>query len=691
VQVTRISGREEISRPFRYDIELVVQRKGLDDGKVKVEDLLARSITLTLVTAAGGERHINGVIAEFAQVGYDERHHIYRAVIRPKLWLLTHSSDCRIFQNVTTPLIVAKVLRTAPIPVMHQLALSKSYEQWEYRVQYDETDFDFVSRLLEHEGIYYYFTHETRDHTLMLADDVAKLTSENGYAEVDYHEGQSHYAEHLTSWGLYDAVQPQSVAGREYDFEQPPNPQESGAAVQTGNTGQLFEYPVATPKLASMAQVLKVRAQQFESARSLFRGSGDAIGLGAGRLFTLKKHIRTDYNKKYLIVATELNVTWPPSQTGPHNSASFSIAVEAVDATVRYRSLRRTPRPKIHGTHTAMVVGPSDKEIWTDKYGRIKIEFPWDRGNGVGGGGGSPEPGPSPSSSSSSSSSASSSAGAQQDDKNIGCWVRVAQSWAGKSWGAQYIPRVGHEVVVSFIDGDPDRPIVIGSVYSPLNMPPYALPDNAMQSGVKTQSAPKGDLGAANELRFEDKKGSEHVYLHAQKDMQVLIENNQTITVGGEKKDKGDRTTTVANDDTHNVKHDHIVNVDNDQKVTVKGKHVTTVEKDEQRTVKGKRTTDVTGDDVATAASYKFTAQKEITFEVGPAKIVMKDGKIEISGVDITIKGNNGITLDGTQTAIKGGATLDLSGKQVTVDGSAKLDVSSSGVASLKGSLTKIG
>jgi type VI secretion system secreted protein VgrG len=192
-------------------------------------------------------------------------------------------------------------------------------------------------------------------------------------------------------------------------------------------------------------------------------------------------------------------------------------------------------------------------------------------------------------------------------------------------------------------------------------------------------------------LRFEDKKGSEHVYLHAQKDMQVLIENNQTITVGGEKKDKGDRTTTVANDDTHNVKHDHIVNVDNDQKVTVKGKHVTTVEKDEQRTVKGKRTTDVTGDDVATAASYKFTAQKEITFEVGPAKIVMKDGKIEISGVDITIKGNNGITLDGTQTAIKGGATLDLSGKQVTVDGSAKLDVSSSGVASLKGSLTKIG
>jgi type VI secretion system secreted protein VgrG len=695
VQVTRLSGREEISRPFRYDIELAVQRNGRDDGKVKVEALLARSITVTLISAVGQERHINGVITEFAQVGFDERHHLYRAVIRPKLWLLTHSADCRIFQDAATTTIVAQVFRTAPIPISHQTALSKTYEPWEYRAQFDETDFDFVSRLLEHEGLYYYFDHGLRDHELMLADDVAKLTSTNGYAEVDYHEGLTHNQEFLSSWGLYDSVQPQNVSGREYDFEQPPNPSEAGSAVQNGNAGKLFEYPVRARKPSTIADILKVRAQQFESARSLFKGAGDAIGLAAGRLFKLKKHVRADFNKQYLIVATELNVSWPAYQTGSSNSATFSIAVEAVDATVHYRPLRRTPRPRIHGTQTAMVVGPSKKEIWTDKYGRIKVEFPWDRGNGSGGGG-DPEPSASPSSSSSSSSSTSTStrsssgASAGNDEKQIGCWVRVAQSWAGKNWGAQYIPRVGQEVVVSFLDGDPDRPIVIGSVYSPQNMPPYALPDNAMQSGVKTQSGPEGDLGAANELRFEDKKGEEHLYLHAQKDMQVLVENNQTITVGGEKKDKGDRITTIANDDTLNVKHDCIVNVDNDRKATVKGKHVTTVEKDEERAVKGKRTTDVSGDDVATAANYTFTAKSSITFEVGPAKIVMKDGKIEISGVDITIKGNNGVTLDGAQTAVKG-VQLDMSGKQVAVDGTAKLDISSSGVASLKGSLTRIG
>jgi type VI secretion system secreted protein VgrG len=259
----------------------------------------------------------------------------------------------------------------------------------------------------------------------------------------------------------------------------------------------------------------------------------------------------------------------------------------------------------------------------------------------------------------------------------------VGQIWAGKNWGAQYIPRVGQEVIVSYLDGDPDNPIVIGSVYNPLHMPPYALPDNAMQSGVKSQSAPGGDRGASNELRFDDKKDAEQIYLHAQKDMQVLIENNQTITVGGEKKDKGDRTTTVANDDTLNVKHDRVVNVDNDLRATIKH--------DETRTVQGKRKTDVTGEDALTAQSYKLKAQQEISFEVGAAKILMKsDGTVEISGVNVTVKGNNSVTIDGGQTAVKG-VQLDMTGKKTTVDGAAQLDLSSTGVASLKGSLTKIG
>jgi type VI secretion system secreted protein VgrG len=315
-----------------------------------------------------------------------------------------------------------------------------------------------------------------------------------------------------------------------------------------------------------------------------------------------------------------------------------------VEADAPYRPQRATPKPLIQGAQTARVVGPQGKEIWTDKYGRVKVQFHWDR--------------------------------LGKSDDSSSCWVRVASSWAGKSWGLYQIPRVGQEVVVSFLEGDPDRPLVIGSVYNAEQMPPYELPANGTRSGAKTRTSADGTADNFNELRFEDKKGSEEIYLHAEKDMQVVIENNQTISVGATKKDKGDRTATVQNDDK--------LSVGNDLTVSVTGKETRTVTKDRATTAKANDSLDVT-------KNYALSAGEQLTLTCGLAKIVLKkDGTVEISGKDVKLSGTMKASVDATQTAISG-TQLDVKGTKTAVQGSGTLDLTSSGIASLKGSLTKIG
>ncbi len=266
---------------------------------------------------------------------------------------------------------------------------------------------------------------------------------------------------------------------------------------------------------------------------------------------------------------------------------------------------------------------------------------------------------------------------AGQSNQDSSCWVRVAQSWAGKNWGAQYVPRVGQEVVVSFLDGDPDHPLIIGSVYNADQMPPYELPANPTQSGVKSRSSKRARPENFNEIRFEDKKGSEEIYIHAEKNMQIVVENNQTITVGADKKDPGDRTTTIKNDDK--------LSVGNDLTTTITGKETRTVEKDRVTTLKANDQTDVTN-------KYTLKAGDQITLEVGQAKIVMKsDGTIEMTGMQMKIKGNSKVEIDGHADAPSPAQQLDVKGTKTAVEGSGMLDLASSGIASLKGSLTKIG
>jgi type VI secretion system secreted protein VgrG len=371
-----------------------------------------------------------------------------------------------------------------------------------------------------------------------------------------------------------------------------------------------------------------VRAERVLAAQCLARGEGDAAGITAGHVFKMKEHPRSDLNRRWFVISSAIDVA-PNADAEAAGDPYVSVRVEAVDASVPYRPERVTPKPVIQGTQTAVVVA-ADKKV--DKYGRVRVRFHWERA-------------------------------AKESPECI--TVRVAQSWAGKGWGAQFLPRVGQEVVVSFLDGDPDRPIVIGSVYNEEHLPPFALPDQAMRSGWRTAS-PNSSKDTFNELRFDDEADKEQIYLHAQKDLQVVVENDQTVTVGTSK--KGNRTATIEGND----------------QLTVKGDGQETVNGNRNATVKGTDTIDVT-------KSLRLVSKEDITLECGAAKIVLKkDGSIEINGVDVKVKGSKGVSVDGTKTEVSG-TDLDIKGTKTAVQGSATLDLTASGVASLKGSLTKIG
>jgi type VI secretion system secreted protein VgrG len=613
-RLAHLAGREQISRPFEYQLLLYGSEAAGADGVLDTDRILGQPLTVTFNgVEGGGARHINGIVTEFAYLGYGQRFHEYRAVLRPSLWLLTRRADCRVFQKKSTPDIFVEVCGHAG-KINFREALSGRYEPWDYRVQYRETDFDFLSRLLEHEGIFYYFEHSPGKHVMVLTDDVGKLKSVSGYDEVPYYPPSSSSAQrerdHLYSWSFSKSFQPAAFASLEYNFETPGAAARAASAVpnrKDSSKFEIFEYPAGARDLTSagVEKLAKVRAEQFQAAQSVARSDGDAAGLGTGQLFKLKGYPHADFNKKYLIISSALDVTVDsgpavgtvrePTRAGP---LQFAIAIESVDAAAPFRPERVTSKPLIQGSQTARVVGPSGKEIWTDKYGRVKVQFHWDR---VG-----------------------------KSDDSSSCWVRVASTWAGKSWGALHVPRVGQEVVVSFLEGDPDRPLVIGSVFNAEQMPPYDLPGSATRSGLKSRSSLNGTAENSNELRFEDKKGSEEVYLHAEKDMLVEVKNNRVATV--KQNDKVDVTK-----------------------------------------------------------QFTLKAGDQITLECGLAKIVLKkDGTVEISGKEVKVKGTLKASIDATQVAISG-TQLDLKGTKTAVQGSGTLDLASSGIASLKGTLTKIG
>lgn len=681
LDLRRLSGTESLGRPFRFELELFS-----DDDHVDLDAVLGLPMGVALEQRGDTPRYFHGHAIRFEHVGLVGRRSVYRATLRPWLWFLTRTADCRIFQNLTAPDIVQKIFRDRGFSDFEN-KLAGTYRQREYCVQYRETDFRFVSRLLEEEGIYYYFRHEAGKHTLVLANGIGGHAAVPGYDTVGYREEDAASGrgdEAIFRWSVARRVRTAAFALTDYDFEKPSSDlSAAGTAARSYPHADLeiFDYPGGYVLANDGSNYAKVRLEEEQARFEQTSGEGNVRGLFAGGLFTLADFPRTDQNREYLIVSAEHEATVPQGDSASAGGgAVYRGKIAAIPSSQQFRPQRETPRAVVKGPQTALVVGPSGEEIWTDKYGRVKVQFPWDRYG--------------------------------TKDENSSCWVRVAQVWAGKTWGGIDIPRIGQEVVVEFLEGDPDRPLVTGRVYNAEQMPPYTLPDNATQSGVKTRSTKSGDGTTFNELRFEDLKGSEQIYFHAEKNFDRVVENNDTLRVGFDKKDKGDqtveifnnqsvsvgtsdaedgsRTVTVFNNDTLTVGVDGCA--DGSQTITVLTNRTETVKNgDETVTIEsGNRTVAVnSGNDVHQVKSGNRTVQvdagnDEVTVKQGNRTVTVTAGSCTIeagTSIELKVGGNSikieqaGITIKGTQIAIQGEAKTQVKGAVTQVNGDGMLQM----------------
>ncbi|MFJ4344274.1 type VI secretion system Vgr family protein [Pseudomonas sp. NPDC089401] len=498
---------EALSTLSEYRIDLCSERADLC-----MDDLLATPLTVSIALANGGQRHFSGLVARFEYTGQQGRLATYHAVVRPWLWLLTRSRDCRIFQQQSVPDIVQAVCARYTVADLDSAGLSASYPALAYCVQYRESDFDFISRLLEQAGIYYFFRSSAGRHTLVLADGYAAHEPAPGCEVLRYQPALAP-GEVIGEWRMSGEVEPGAWVLQDYDFEKP-SASLLVKSVQARDYAQsrheCYDYPGKYHDRQAGESLARQRNQACHASYRRIEGSTAARGLFPGALFTLAEHPRDDQNLQVLVLGARYQLSSdafePARQDAP--AMGLTCTFSAMPSEQDFCPPSRSPKPVVYGPQTARVVGKQGEEVWTDSFGRVKVQFHWDR-EGAG-------------------------------DENSSCWIRVAQGWAGKRWGSLFLPRIGQEVVVSFLEGDPDRPLITGCLYNAEAMPPCALPEQATRSTLRSCSSKGG--GGHNELRFEDRKGAEQVFLHAERNLEQRIKQDALDWVGG------DRHSHVAND-----------------------------------------------------------------------------------------------------------------------------------------------
>lgn len=587
---THLEGFDEVSRCFAFTVGLT--GPALD---VAPEALVGRPVALE-VESAEPRRWIHGLATEFRLIKVEERVASYAVTLRPWLWLLSLTHDCRIFQNLSAVEIVEEVFSKYPQAKVEK-RLQKSYPQREYCVQYDESDLDFVQRLMEAEGMFYFFEYAEDGHTLVLVDAMAKLRPAPGYETVPFHiEGAPARRDRdfVSDWTLAASLRPTAYVHTDYNFETPGlSLLTQSAAEPTAKlfAGEHYGEPGAHPDLARGDGLALIRREELQAANLRVRAAGTARGLASGAIFTLSGHPRDSQNAEHLALRVEYRITDPEHRAGaPGGGETYWVEMIAAPASLPFRPERRTPRPVMRGPQTATVVGPAGQEIFTDRHARVKVQFHWDR--------------------------------LGKRDENSSCFVRVSQSWAGAGWGFIQIPRIGQEVIVDFIEGDPDRPIITGRVYNAAETPPYGLPGNATQSGWKSNSSPGG--GGWNELRFEDKAGAEQVYFQAQKDHQLLVKNDRAKLVQHDQSDRIDNNARhsvgvnldedVGNDKTTKIGVDRRVDIGSNDTEAVGANRSLTVGVDETISI-GSNSTETIG------ANHAQTVALIQTVTVGAARI----------------------------------------------------------------------
>jgi type VI secretion system secreted protein VgrG len=606
--IARLVGREAISEPFEFKLTMHSTK-----GDILASKILRSKATVSIEVGDSGTRYFNGVFRDFVQGGYDvaSRLYTYEGTLVPSLWFLSLGWNCKIFQNMSVPDIVQKVLNDNGVTDF-KVSTTGEFSEREYCVQYRESNLNFVSRLLEEEGISYYFVHADGSHTMMIVDTTlsAPKCLENQVQYSSTSEEGNIAASCVWSIFLRDQVYTPKVTLTDYDFESPSMSLLTVTTSKAGGSEEKFDYPGKYDTQNDGAHYGDARMKELETFATSVRGESNCVSFTSGLQFTLSDHYRSDTNAAYLITSVEHMLAVPRYVAGDAGDFVFQNRFEAIPLTVPFCPLRRARKPVLAGSQTAVVVGASGSEIYCDKYGRVKVQFFWDR---VG-----------------------------DKDEKSSCWVRVSQIWAGKQWGWMTIPRVGQEVVVDFLEGDPDRPLIVGRVYNGDQMPPYALPDNSTQSGIKTRSSSGGGSSNYNEIRFEDKMGSEVITVHAEKDM----------------------TTEVENDDTQTVDHDRTI--------TVKGKHTETITGDTAITIQqGNHSTTLDQGNQSTKVSIgsaSHEAMEQISLKVGQSSIVLTQDGITIKALTISIEGTAELQAKAPMTSVKADGILQLQGSLTTIN-----------------------
>ena len=620
LKLLRFRGREGLSQLFHFEIEAVCE-----DANLKFDDIVGKAAVIG-IAGLEGDRFVHGIVCELEEGIVGDTWTGYRIQFVPRVWRLAQRQNCRIFNdNLTAPDIITKVLDEAGVPsTAYRSSLKANYAAREICVQYNETDWDFCCRLMEEEGIFFFFEHTEKDHVLVLADDrsahapitgpkatLPLLDPSSGVPEEEY-VGRFRFAQKIRSG---------AVATTDYNFKRPSTNLDNAKKGDADDDLEVFEYPGRFDTSDVGKRLVDVRLEEHQSIRRVAVGHSVSPRLIPGSKFTLEKHAREDFNVEWLVTEV-VHQGSEPSVLGA-DAAKISAADEpeytnefrAIKADVLFRPLRVTPRPQIFGTQTAVVVGPENEEIYTDEHGRVRLKFFWDRFS-------------------------------KADDK-ASAWVRVAQTMAGAGWGSVFLPRCGQEVLVSFLDGDPDRPVVVGSVYNADQAPPYTLPDAKSKTVFKSSSV---GADGFNELRFDDEGGEEQVFLYAQKNMDVRVKEDryELIEKSSHTKVAEDHVTLIENERHANVKADDVAEVGGDRHLNVKGKQAIEVTGTHSFVVKGDVAEEFKGNHSEKVAMNYFLkgmgvvieAQSGITLKCGGGSIVIDPSGVTIKGPMMTLDGN---------------------------------------------------
>ncbi|ADP10139.1 Rhs element Vgr protein [Erwinia sp. Ejp617] len=634
----RMSGREALSQSFELSVQLLST-----DARIERRALLGQPITVCIPTQGiMSTRYLNGKITKVSvssQQLSGTRYAVYTLVMEPDLWPLKRDKNLRIFQGQTVPQIVKTLLDEYNVALEDRL--TGSYRSWEYCVQYQESSFNFISRLMELEGIYYYFRHEADGHRLVLMDAEQQHQPFSGYEAIPWHatpSGGITSAEGISGWEFADAVTPGIYSIDDYDFRKPNawmlQARQNPASPQPGAI-DVYDWPGHFVDHDHGEFYVKIRQQVWQVEHQQISATGTALGLAPGYTFAVLKAPFISDNGEYLTTEACYDFEENSYASGGDSSSRHNISVQVIPSDITFRAQPDTPWPRTHGPQTAKVVGPKGESIWTDKYGRIKVKFHWDR--------------------------------LAKGDDTSSCWVRVSSAWAGQGYGGVQIPRVGDEVVVDFINGDPDRPIVTGRVYNEASMPPWALPAAATQMGFMSRSK-DGTPDNANALRFEDKAGHEQIWLHAEKNMDTEVEHCETHDVGV------DRHKTVGRDEKNIVKRNMLTDVGMHATSHTAEKHIINVGEDQ-----AVLTMDKQGNVLLEATASIRLKVKNNYILITPSAI-----EIQVAEGDLMAESEKGALLKGNELTLLGGGT------DAELSASDTVSITGTNATDIKGALVKV-